>query len=245
MTPPPPLSPLRVKQSVRSFNELEKSILFGVFVEFVHKTITLKVLSDNIKRWFSETKREKDFEFRFRGKESLKYCQYFSDLVKLLIDNVTDQDVLKRLHQIYFISVELRASISLSARIENFNDNDLKSLQEHCNHFYRACAITEPSVSASVWTVGNTVPFYSSKTLSEYSLGLGCNTMEGREQKHQCIAKYAENSTHQNRWDYSFMPEVMKLVHLRNNGYNKRKYRKTKSRYIPDFVFWSMSKLWY
>ena len=134
-----------------------------MFVEFVHKTMTLKVLSDKIKLWFSETKRENDFEFCFRGKESLKYCQYFPDLVKLLVDNITDQDVMKRLHEIYFISVDLRASISLSARIENFNDNDLKSLKEHCNNFYRACAITEPSVSPSVWTVGNAVLFQNSE----------------------------------------------------------------------------------
>ena len=155
------LSQSKIKQSVRSFNELEKSILSVVFVEFVHKTMTLKVLRDNIKSWFSETKREKDVEFRFRGKESLKYCQYFPDLVKLLVDNITDQDVLKRLHEIYFISVELSASISLSARNENFNDNDRKSLQEQCNNFYKAGAITESSVSPSVWTVGNAVPFYS------------------------------------------------------------------------------------
>ena len=155
--------------------------------------------------------------------------------MKLLVDNIIDQGVLECLHEIYFISVELRALISLSARIENSNDNDLKSLQEHCNNFYRACAITEPSVSLSVWTVGNAVPFYSSKTLSEYGLGLGCNTMEGYEQQHQCIAKYAENSTHQNRWDYILMHEFMQLVHLRENGYDKRKYRKTKSRYTPDF----------
>ena len=102
--------------------------------------------------------------------------------MKLLVDNIIDQDVLKRLHEIYFISVELRASISLSARIENSNDNDLKSLQEHCNNFYKACTITEPSVSPSVWTVGNVVPFYSSKTLSEYGLSLGFNTMEEYEQ---------------------------------------------------------------
>ena len=31
------------------------------------------------------------------------------------------------------------------------------------------------------------------------------------------------------------MYEFMQLVHLRENGYDKQKYRKTKSRYIPDF----------
>ena len=62
------MSQSKIKQSVRSFNELEKSVLFVVFVEFVRKTVTLKVLSDKIKCWFSETKRKKDFEFRFRGR---------------------------------------------------------------------------------------------------------------------------------------------------------------------------------
>ena len=112
--------------------------------------MTLKFLSDKIKRWFSETKREKDFEFRFRGRESLKYCQHFPSLVKLLVDEVSDQDVLKKLHEVYYISIELRAAISLSARIENFGKNDLALLKEHCNNDYTACALTQPRVSPSI-----------------------------------------------------------------------------------------------
>ena len=57
--------------------------------------MTLKFLSDKIKRWFSETKRETDIEFRFRGRESLKYCQHFPSLVKLLADEFSDQDGLE------------------------------------------------------------------------------------------------------------------------------------------------------
>ena len=132
--------------------------------------------------------------------------------------------VLKKLHEVYYISIELRAAISLSARIENFGKNDLALLKEHCNNVYTACALTQPRVSPSIWTLGNAVPFYSCKTFEEYGLGLGCNTMEGREQKHQCIAMYSENSTYQNRWTYIFMHEFMQLIHLRENGHDKRRY---------------------
>ena len=31
---------------------------------------------------------------------------------------------------------------------------------------------------------------HSQMTFDSYRIGLGCNTMEGREQKHQVIAKY-------------------------------------------------------
>ena len=40
------LSQSKIKKSVRLFNELENSILFIVFLEFVHKTMTLKVLNN-------------------------------------------------------------------------------------------------------------------------------------------------------------------------------------------------------
>ena len=189
---------------------------------------------DKIKSWFSETKREKDFEFRFRGKKSLKYFQHFPVLIKLVADAVSDNDVLKKLYEIFYISVE-RATVSLSARIESFGTNDLASLKEHSHNIFKACALTQPRVSPLIWTVGNAISFYANKTFSGYDFGLGCNTMEGCEQKHQSISKYSENSTHQDRWDYIFMHEFMQLIHLRENGHDKVRYRKTKSRYIPSF----------
>ena len=110
--------------SVKAFSDLQTTLLFVKFVEFVHHVMTLKYLSDKIKTWFSETKPEKDFEFRFRGKESLKYFQHFPVLVKLMADAVFDNDVLKKLHETFYISVELRATVSLSAKIESFGTND-------------------------------------------------------------------------------------------------------------------------
>ena len=107
------LSQSSITASVKAYKDLGESLLFVKFVEFLHRVMTLKFLSDKIKRWFSETKREKDFEFRFRGRESLKYCQHFLSLVKLLVDEVSDQDVLKKLYEVYYISIELRAAISL------------------------------------------------------------------------------------------------------------------------------------
>ena len=229
------LSQSKISPNLKAYSDLQETLLFVKFVEFLRQPMTLKYLSNKIKSWFTETKREKDFEFRFRGKESLKYCQNFPALIKLIADEVSNHDILKKLHEVFFISVELRATISLSARIENIDANDLACLKEHSFNVYKACALTQPRVSPSIWTMGVAVPFYANKTYQDYGFGLGCNTMEGREQKHQCISKYSENSTFQNRWDYIFMHEFMQLIHLRENGHDKKRYHKTKSRYIPIF----------
>ena len=62
-------------------------------------------------------------------------------------------------------------------------------------------------------------------------MGLGYNTIEGREQKHQMIAKYAGDTTYQNRWPMIFRHEHMQLIYLRENGYDNIKYIKQSSNY--------------
>ena len=63
-------------------------------------------------------------------------------------------------------------------------------------------------------------------------MGLGCNTMEGREQKHQIIAKYAGNTIYQNRWPMTFRHDYMQPIYLRENGYGNMKYKKKSSNYV-------------
>ena len=52
------LSQSRISPSVKAFSDLQTTLLFVKFVEFVHHVMTLKYLSDKIKSWFSETKRK-------------------------------------------------------------------------------------------------------------------------------------------------------------------------------------------
>ena len=65
-------------------------------------------------------------------------------------------------------------------------------------------------------------------------MGLGCSTMDGREQKHQMIGKYTENSTYQNRWPMIFRHEYIQLIYLRENGYDNVKYTKKSVNYMKE-----------
>ena len=50
--------------------------------------------------------------------------------------------------------------------------------------------------------------FKMQKRMSLYNLGLGVNSMEAREQKHQRIKKYAEKATSSNPWPMIFSHDI-------------------------------------
>ena len=58
--------------NVKCFSDLSVDSLFLKFVEFVRKQMACNFLANKIKRWFNEKggKNEKEFSFRFRGKEN-------------------------------------------------------------------------------------------------------------------------------------------------------------------------------
>ena len=50
-------------------------------------------------------------------------------------------------------------------------------------------------------------------------MGLGLNSMEGREAKHIAIAKYAANTIRACQWEQVFHHEYISLIWLRAHGY--------------------------
>ena len=72
--------------------------------------------------------------------------------------------------------------------------------------------------------------------LKRFDLGLGINSMEGREQKHQQISKYSNNTTVQERWSYIFRHEFIQLIYLRDNGFDMFCYRKRHVKYVPAIL---------
>ena len=53
-------------------------------------------------------------------------------------------------------------------------------------------------------------------------MGLGVNTMEGREAKHIALVKFTRNNQFTNRWRQVFRHEYVSLVWLRENGCDER-----------------------
>lgn len=222
-------------QNAKDFNSIPEESLFRKFVLFVQSNMGCNFLAGKIKTWYNENsgKVEKEFSFRFRGKESFLYFKHFPSLIVTILSLVKTEQIKLRLHEIYFQSIHLRQLISYAVRIENFNEEMLLCMFEEGKLLFKACCLFDQRVSPSMWTLCNVAPVNAEECFKKYGLGLGCNTMEGREQKHQRIAKYAQNTTYQNRWPLIMRHEFLQLVYLRENGYDKISYKKKNSGYVP------------
>ena len=225
-------------QKCKTYKEIPESSVIVKFLAFVKGEMGCNFLANKIITWYNEScgKTEKEFSFRFRGKESFAYLKHFDELIYKLLCNVSAEQVKFRLHQIFHQSNLLRKVVSYSVRIESFNEEILHEMIRSCQDLFKACCLFDQRISPSLWTLCNAAPYHSNITLQEYGFGLGCNTMEGREQKHQRIKKYADNTTYQCRWPLIFRHEFIQLIHLRESGFDTLNYRKRGSKYLPDRI---------
>ena len=104
-------------------------------------------------------------------------------LIQMLIVNVNDKGILKILHQIHFQSIHLRYLLSYAVRISDISQVDLDEMKKEA-HLFKACCLFDQKATPSLWTLCNVGAFNAEQCFKSFKFGLGCNTMEGREQKH-------------------------------------------------------------
>ena len=223
-------------RSVNYFKELPENNLLYFFIDFVRKQMNCNFLGKKLITWFNENKEgkgEKPFSFRFRGKESFNYLKFFPSLILVLKEKLTDRNSIHRIMCVFYQSLCLRKVVSYSVRIEEINLEDLDDMKQVARKLFVSCAKYDLNITPSLWTFSNIAPIHCEQLLTSVGYGLGINTMEGREQKHQMIHKYSMNSTYQDRWSSVFRHEYIQLVYLRENGFDVSKYRKRDVKYLP------------
>ena len=187
-------------------------------------------------KWFNETKHgfKDDIKFRFRGQESNALLKYFPKLIlkflPLLTKEGSKQFLLRYFHQLIYI----RKLISFAVRLEEFTELESKKMITEGRHLFRFICKYDASITPSLWVLCNAAPSHAKETLTLYGLGSGVNSMEGREQKHQRIKKYMDNTIYQNKWPMVFRHEFLQLVYLREMGLDEKKYIRKQKKYIPD-----------
>ena len=228
----------------KNYSKLPADCLFVMFVTCVKQVMQCNMLARMMEKWYNENSgnTEKEFSFRFRGKESYLYLKHFPALCKMLFHKFSNDEVKVMVLSVLYQSICLRKVISLMVRIESCSPAILDDLDVQCRDLFVSCSVYQTNLSPSMWVLCNVVPVHARETFHLYHMGLGCNTMEGREQKHQMLKKYADNTTFQNRWPDIFRHEYIQLLYLRENGYDKRRYLKRGCNYIPKHVAGNCSK---
>ena len=101
---------------------------------------------------------------------------------------------------------------------------------------FKTSCMLELNTTPSMWVLYNISPFHADTTLSLYGLGLGVNSMEPCEQKHQRLKKYSENTNVCNKWPMMFRHEFLQLIFFREMGYDEVNYYRKGKKYLPDIT---------
>ena len=78
---------IKIPPSVKCFKEIHPEYLFHKFIHFVRHDMNCNYLVKKVIGRFNgnkETKRERDFEYLFTGKENYNYMQNFPNLVFMM-----------------------------------------------------------------------------------------------------------------------------------------------------------------
>lgn len=220
----------------KTYDAIPSNNIFRSFLLFVKVEMNLNMLSKKVSSWYDESKQgQKEFVFRFRGEESYGLLKHFPVLFSKFLPYFTHHSnnmFLSLFKQLLL----LRKLISYSVRVIQFDENDLSDMFTTAKELFQLVCATSSSVTPSLWVLCHIAPHHANQTFTSYGLGLGINSMEPREQKHQKIKKYAENTTHQKKWELIFRHEFIQLIYLKEKGYDELNYNRKGKCYIPKFV---------
>ena len=230
-----------LQPSVKQFKDIPVDNIISCFVNFVSKEMKLNKLSTKLKEYWNECRVSRNpgqFPFRFRGEESKGYLAGFPFLISMLLDKIPIQSNntnitknRKKLLVTFIQSINLRKLISYSVRIVDITAEDVAEMAVVAKQMFRISCLHDP-ISPSLWTLCVITPAHTKEIFENLGLGLGVNSMEGREQKHQKIHKYMQNAMQSEIWPFVFRHEFISCVYLRENEFDQIIYNKKFATYM-------------
>ena len=88
-----------------------------------------------------------------------------------------------KLASIAFCCVQLRDAVSYFSWV-NITRAEVEKCKLACLHSFNACVLLFKSVTPTLWKVGYAITRHLQILFDRYGMGLGLNSMQGREAKH-------------------------------------------------------------
>ena len=217
-------------------NELDKlpaDSPFICYLSCLRNNFGLTRLVKKVKKWFTEG-RKKSFDFRFTDKETRKMCHKYM----LLLDSISREsdppETKLMIATLAYCGLQLRDAVSLFSRVE-IKDCEVAKLKIACQNFFNANSLLL-QVSPTVWTIGYAIPYHVQILYEKYGLGLGLNSMQGREAKHVKLSRYARHSTLSTRWRLVLPHDYIVSVWMFKEDPLNVFYVKSKEQHIPPEI---------
>ena len=168
---------------------------FGKYYHCIRFMVKATRLARKVRKWFAgDRAKNKQLEYRFTGKESRLFCHTFMSIVLSLKTDADQESHTFKLHVHVFAytALNLRDSVSLFSRI-TISGEEVQNLQKVCSNFFRATSLFVSSTPTS-WTIRHVVPLHAQQLCDSIGMGLGVNTVEGREAKHIALANFTHST---------------------------------------------------
>lgn len=142
--------------NVRSVFQLPEHNPLCKHLKTLRFKLKCKKLYNKICRWFKEKRKSGDFEFRFTGEETKKFCHGFMFIIDDLIGDGSD---IEQPHNFFALSMarmglHLRNALSLAGRVSDIKKEDLPKLEGDCRMYFNLTSLFH-STNVSVWTMGH------------------------------------------------------------------------------------------
>ena len=178
---------------------------------------------------------DKNFTYRFTGKDSRLILHGFMHLVTAIRGESTDVKLLVKLLNIIFIALRLKKATSLFS-MYHFSEEKLERLFLVTSEYWTALTLFGYSPSPSEWSIGKVVVVHAKWMFEKYKVGLGINTMQGREAKHVHIATYSRHSHVRNRWLMIFRHDYNRNIWLPLQEPSLLVYHRKEKSVVPEGV---------
>ncbi len=153
----------------------------------------------------------------------------------LAMPNESEKNQL-RLVILSFCCLKFRDTVSLFSCIIVADASVVTDLKKCCLQFFNVVSLMLANVTPTVWTVGYAIPRHFEMIHEKYGVGLGINSMQGREAKHVCLQQYACHSNLSQRWNNILKHDFISSVWLRKLDPFHFVYNKCKDAYVPHRI---------
>ena len=133
----------------KSFKEILKDYLFDKFLNFIKTSMNYNFLSKKLDGTMKTQEKLKKILHLGFGEKKVLYLNNFTRLMQMLFSDITDKNILKRLLQVYYQSLNLRKLLSYSVRISEFTHSDLESMKRIAHLLFKACCLFDQRITPS------------------------------------------------------------------------------------------------
>ena len=208
--------------------------LLIVFLTILKDTLRVTRLVKKLKHWFKEG-RNKSFSYRFTGKETKLFCQKFAFVIQCFIDKNDPPEVKQKISALNFGCIQLRDATAYYSRVF-IKEDEVEKCKQACQYFFNIYALMLRSVTPTVWTIGYAIPAHLEILFQRYTVGLGINSMQGREAMHVILSQFAKHSTKTTRWAMVLRHDFIANVWIRKQDPSYCTYTKYEHCYIPKEI---------